>query len=211
MPGFVTSPITYAVRSDRLDDDDRDDRVVDVLLQRVGDRVAQLDRRLAGRLEVADERQRDLAVRPDLHRLRQLRVLVDLDPELVARAQAVLVVADGRRLAAGILSAVLRRPAGSCRRRPPRTRARRRGQAAVTAAATRSGVMDVSLSWACSLSSDRLTSGLPPRQFTIGRDIAWRFSESASTACVGIAGGADRDPQRGRELVVLDARRRAGR
>ena len=45
---------------------------------------------------VADQRQRDLAVRPDLQRLRELRVLVDLDAQLVAGDQPVVRRGRGR-------------------------------------------------------------------------------------------------------------------
>ncbi len=94
-PGLLTSPITKTVAGVRFDDDDRDHRVGDVLAQRGGQRVAQLCRRLAGRGDVAEQRQRDLSVRPDLQGLRELRVFVDLDPQLVARDEPV-VRRDGR-------------------------------------------------------------------------------------------------------------------
>jgi hypothetical protein len=65
---------------------------------------------VAGRLEIADQREGDLPVGPDLDRLRELRILVDLDAELVAGAEAVLVAQRRplrRRLLVGIRVLVL--------------------------------------------------------------------------------------------------------
>jgi len=73
------------------------------------DGIAQFDRRAIGRLDVADQWQRDLAVGPDLHRLRELRVLVDFDAQLVARAQPVLLGERRRRRRRLLVVLVLRR------------------------------------------------------------------------------------------------------
>ena len=64
---------------DWLDHDHGDHRIGDVLLEPGGDPIAQLDGGQAGGDNVAEERQRDFAIGTNLQRLRQLRVLVDLD------------------------------------------------------------------------------------------------------------------------------------
>ena len=74
----------------RFDHDDGDHGVRHVVLQLSRDDVAKLDGRPPVRLEIADQRERDLPVGPDLHGLRQLRVAVDLDAELVAQAEVVV-------------------------------------------------------------------------------------------------------------------------
>ena len=77
-------------RRNGLDDDDGDDRVGVVFLERGHERIAQFGGGPALRRHVADERKRDLSIRPDLERLRQLRITVDLDPKLVAGDEAVV-------------------------------------------------------------------------------------------------------------------------
>ncbi len=84
-----------------LDDDDGDDGVRVVFLERRRQPVAQLARCCPGGGDVADERQRDLSVGTDLQRLRQCRVLVDLDAELVTGDEAVVAGRPGCGRSAG--------------------------------------------------------------------------------------------------------------
>jgi len=94
-------------RCGRFDDDDRDGGVRHVLLQRLRDVVAQLDRRETGGVHVADQRQRHFPVRTHLNRLRQLRILVNLDAQFVAGAE-VIFLADQRRNGARFLVRIFR-------------------------------------------------------------------------------------------------------
>ena len=183
VPGMRHLAHHVDLRRQRLDDDDGDRRVGDVLLERRRDRVAQLDRRVAGRLEVADERQRDLAVGPDLHRLRQLRVLVDLDAQLVAGAERGTRRSRAGACGAGFLSSLALADSGAS------------VQTAAARAPRREYVMACVLLMACNLSSDRRTSG---RRRASSRSAATGLTlQRIGVDGVGrIAGGADRDAQR---------------
>ena len=198
------------------------------VLQRRRDRLAQLRRRVAGRHHVVGERQRDLAVGPDLHALRQLRVLVDLDPQLVAGHEAV-VGADVRgRLHGG---------------RVGRTRRRRRGAGEVAgsggtalvaggapAVPTGRGLVPAGVcapaAEPCSAETPSSTRGQILHHNTLlsvrrvaAIFAAWmnraRFGGTTQGLGVGAvrrtARGADLDRHRRRELVVLESARRGDR
>ena len=157
--------------------------------------------------DVADQRQRDLAVGPDLQRLRELRVLVDLDAQLVAGDEAVIRWRRARpaRTGAGCGAGV--RAAGGC--------AAGAGAAgfcadAVPSRNTKESAVSVAV-FMCTISSLLLRVGRIAARFSrrgqsgSGRG-ATRFSVSASAPWVGQHAAPISIVERRGELVVLEPR-----
>ncbi len=185
----------------RFDHDDGDHRVGDVLLQRRRDRRrAAAIERAAGRDDVADQRQRDLAVGPDLQRT--ARAAGPCRPRCAAcrRSRA----CSRRPGTAPGCRRPRRRPAGAGRRRQltagqlPGGSGRGAQQNAERETGHGSGGHRQHLLLVRSRAAFLA-------QWMIGRASAARRQRVGVDAVSRIAGGADRDAQRLVEFVVLDA------
>ncbi len=189
--GLVDLAHHVDVRGDGLLHDDGHDRVGHVVLEHRRQPVAQFERREAHGGDVADERHGDLPVGPDLERLRELRVLVNLDAQLVARAQPVVADVDvcgvvrrggpvgrrgGRRRSARAGRLLRGRPRGGLQRNG-REDGQERGQPPGRRAAGARDVVHVR-------SIERAGSTVR-RALNIGRETASRISVAASAASVG--------------------------
>src|SRR5689334_557663 len=93
--GLADHADLLAARSDKIGHDDGDDRVADVLGQRLFDIARESRRRLALRRQVVDQRRGDLSVRTHRYGERQLGVAPYDDVDGVQRADHVVVVSPG--------------------------------------------------------------------------------------------------------------------